>query len=92
VVCQERDPLSLSVYPNPIATQLTVTFSRAATSKLLLNIVDMNGKTVLVNRYESPFNKGGQSLELDVSALKPGQYVLFLTTNYGREAVQIVKL
>lgn len=64
------------VYPNPASDELTVSLNQDY-GKAALSIVDVAGRQVYVNSLSS------SSMNLDVSELKTGQYILFLEFENG---------
>jgi hypothetical protein len=63
----EKDPVSFSIYPNPVSSQLTI--NTEGLEKFDVRIVDVLGKTV----YDESAYK---SKKVDVSDLKNGVYIL----------------
>lgn len=63
----EKEPVSLSVFPNPVASQLVI--NTEGLEKFDIRIVDVLGKTV----YDESAYK---SKKIDVSELKNGVYIL----------------
>ena len=71
----------ISVYPNPAKDQLTV----ALTDLTEVQIYDMTGKK-LVEQTENP----GDAIELDVSKLSGGTYILSATRRDGKVWTELV--
>ena len=63
-------------YPNPVKEQLTFSVDNMKNSPVIIHIIDMTGKIVIQARTDSPENT-----KLNVSGLKPGQYILELKTS-----------
>ena len=77
----------MSVYPNPATDNLFLKFSLQNESKIVVKMLDMAGKTVLVDAFEGVT---GENLHtLNVSNVKSGLYVLQIETGKGR-AIQKV--
>lgn len=79
---------SLQLFPNPASAELTLQFKQEHPGSVGLAIKDIAGRTV---RREAPryYNEGEKKLELDVSSLVPGMY---LVTLYGETFRQSQKL
>lgn len=73
------------VYPNPVATRLTVELRGAAAHTLTLR--DLRGATLRVLRVAD----GVPSAELDLARLAPGVYLLTVANAEGQEVHRIVK-
>lgn len=67
----------LSAYPNPITDCLTVSYNLPVDSFVSLKILDITGSaiTTLINENSSA---GEHACQADVSALKPGAYLVML--------------
>lgn len=77
----------MSIYPNPATDNLFLKFSMQNESKVVVKMLDMAGKTVLVDAFEGVI---GENLHtLNVSNVKSGLYVLQIETGNGR-AIQKV--
>jgi hypothetical protein len=74
-VAPAKGNASLSVYPNPLNQQATVTFSLDGKSKVSLDLIDMLGKKVQ-GVADAEFGAGDHRVNLDASSLAPGVYFL----------------
>ncbi|NOQ74971.1 MAG: T9SS type A sorting domain-containing protein [Crocinitomix sp.] len=92
VVCHSTEIFELKTVPNPSHNELTVGFSIITASTVEISLVDLQGKVVKSTFYPENFIRGRHELVIDMTDLLAGQYILFLTTTYGREASQIIKL
>ena len=75
-------PFSLStLYPNPVSTVLNLDLKSDEAMSLKLEIFDLQGRVV----YSSDQNllEGENQLELDLSSLKAGQYLLNISDANG---------
>lgn len=72
----------LSVYPNPVSDMLFVKYSLKEAGKVTFRMMDMTGKQVLVDVFEALV--GDNSQTINVSGLKPGLYLMEMTTSTGR--------
>lgn len=67
------------IYPNPVKYESVISFTIPTTSDVRINITDILGKTVAEHFYPT-LNAGTHELPVDVSGLKPGTYLITLTT------------
>jgi hypothetical protein len=70
---------ALNVFPNPANDWLQLTFTNATENETVIELVDLSGKTVLLQEKET-LPSGLVSKELNVSELKPGFYLLRITS------------
>ena len=77
----------LNVYPNPAATNVTVTFN-AITNNTYISLLDLTGRTVL----NQPINtaEGLSQKNLDVSNLKQGVYFLRITSGTNTSTQKLI--
>jgi hypothetical protein len=66
---------ALTVYPNPVNQQATVSFSLDRSGKVSIELFDIPGKRVLEVAH-SEFGAGDHHVALDASSLAPGVYFL----------------
>lgn len=74
------------LYPNPLSNELTVK-SQSYVSKLSLKIIDINGRMVLTEKYNSVSN----DIKLDLTNLASGTYLIELETNKIKIIKKIIK-
>jgi hypothetical protein len=76
------------IYPNPVNDILNISFNQKQfASNVQLNIIDMNGRTVITNKATN--NNGVHSI--DVSILKPGLYILKISDGTNEGKLKFVK-
>lgn len=78
----------LAVYPTPANETIQVVLDNATLNTASLRITDLNGRLVAEKTYE--VNKGMQELQLPVSQLNEGVYLLSLESNGYRAVSRIV--
>jgi hypothetical protein len=76
----------VTLYPNPVQTTLTIVLAEAAQIKAT-SIRDATGRVYLINGHKLI----DQQLQVDVSALKPGLYLLHLQTQQEGQVLKFVK-
>ncbi|WP_179317333.1 T9SS type A sorting domain-containing protein [Winogradskyella undariae] len=64
---------SIKIYPNPATDKLNIAF-QSGNGDYNVTVTDMLGRTVINNNYEGLF--GSQNIELPVSELKAGHYIM----------------
>jgi hypothetical protein len=92
VVCHSNEIAEIGIVPNPTENEITVSFSLVSQSPVELSLVDLHGKVVMSTYYPEILLRGRHQINMELSQLLAGHYILFLTTSYGREASQIIKL
>ncbi len=72
---QTEETKIISVYPNPAISKVFINFSLAVTEKVDLNIISISGIVIAnsINRY---FEEGSHELEIDISNIPPGVYLI----------------
>lgn len=81
----------VQVFPNPVAdNQLQLAYPAAATGDLVLRLYDELGRYHRGQR--TSVQAGLNLLTLDVTGLRPGFYILRLTTDQGSRSVRVVRL
>ena len=91
VARENRDQASLSwqVYPNPIRDQATVSFQLHRAGRVTLEMVDLQGKTVLQMLSGKSFPAGKHDLNLAAAEYPAGYYLLKLNWE-GQQQVKKV--
>ncbi|MEO1414560.1 MAG: T9SS type A sorting domain-containing protein [Bacteroidota bacterium] len=81
----------LSIQPNPITENTTLTYEIPDRVEVSLGIYDIQGKELiqLIDKYRQ--SKGMYELSFDGSRLSPGYYLVKLTTPYGQKVQKILK-
>ena len=80
--------LRLATYPNPAHDQLTIAYAQAGSGDLTFCIHDLQGKIICTEMVQNPGSEG--FLQLDVSGLTPGIYLISVTNNTGKTISKIV--
>jgi len=74
-------PLTLHIFPNPAASGLNISFDQHTPGPVTITITDMNG--VRVFKQTKNLVTGRASINVDVSRLSSGSYILSLTSASG---------
>ncbi|NRD23198.1 Omp28-related outer membrane protein [Winogradskyella litoriviva] len=78
---------SIKLYPNPATDKLNIAF-QAGNGDYNISITDMLGRTVINNNYEGLF--GTQNIELPVSQLNPGHYIMKINDGISSYSAKFV--
>lgn len=81
----EIDAISISVFPNPATTKITISTTSAGSGNILVSLFDINGKMALQDRFAR-----NNENTLDVSELPKGVYFLKAETQEGIANKKIV--
>ncbi|HEU4717927.1 MAG TPA: T9SS type A sorting domain-containing protein, partial [Bacteroidia bacterium] len=73
-----------SVYPNPSSGSLSITLDFGTAQNANVTITDLSGRTVM-NVCDGKTFEGKSRMDIDVSALAAGNYLLVLRTENGKE-------
>lgn len=76
-----------SIYPNPVANNLTIELNNNESELLQIEIVDMLGRKQISNSYKA--NIGGNKTSVNVSDLAQGTYILKITDSHQLQATQM---
>jgi len=74
--------LGISVYPNPVLDHIFIESQNEQIEHILL--LDLAGKVVVRNNIQT------NSYRLDLGFIKPGIYILRVTSDYGEKSVKII--
>ena len=78
----DLDLASLKYYPNPVDSELTVSYKEAIK---LIEVYDILGKQIKTQKFDS------NDVRIDVSTLSAGTYMVKVHTNAGSQFIKIVK-
>ncbi|HET9137711.1 MAG TPA: T9SS type A sorting domain-containing protein, partial [Candidatus Kapabacteria bacterium] len=81
-------PFSVSIFPNPLASECIVRYDLGADSHVSLTVTNILGNEVhrLLDEFQS---QGSHDVDLDLSVLSPGQYFVVTTINGTTHASHI---
>ncbi|MFK8102180.1 MAG: choice-of-anchor J domain-containing protein [Saprospiraceae bacterium] len=78
----------MNVYPNPTRANLNVAFFQKEAAQVELSVMNIMGKVVLTQRFNA--NDGLNQMELAVSDLPAGTYMLLVADNNVKQTQQFV--
>jgi hypothetical protein len=76
-----------SVFPNPVKNVLFVTTNSSTTERVPIEIYDLNGRLLFSKTYKNSDNR----LQIDMSGLKNGIFILKITTTEKTYNFKIIK-
>ena len=88
-IISENKLANVSIHPNPASDNLMVNFGSVLVSGLHINMFDMAGKLVRVQTIGAV--APDENIQLDVSSLSTGMYMLQLITSESTQSVKFVK-
>ncbi len=77
---------SVSIYPNPAEDFVTLNWNKSNLSEVQVSLQDINGKVVLVPNLETSTTE----LELDVSQLERGVYLIEIQHSKGTQTQKLI--
>ncbi len=80
----------INVYPNPAQDMTNVSIELNNSSPVQISIMNMNGQVVSVKKWNS-LSKGHQVLQVPVSNLSTGFYIISVKTNKGVSLSKLIK-
>ena len=69
----------INIYPNPTNSKLNVTFNAKNASEIKISFTDISGRVIMQNNYS--VNQGNNNINLDLSGVSQGIYLLNITEN-----------
>lgn len=82
--------LDIEVFPNPSETFTRVGFKLVSPEKITLSLMDLNGKVHVV-RDLGRLNAGKHTVEIPLTNLPSGNYILSLDSEHGRQTQRLLK-
>jgi hypothetical protein len=79
--------IDVSVYPNPVNSEVSIDFNSTLESNCLITLVDLTGKLVLQTEMKSVV--GDNHKVLDLSSIAKGAYLLILNTQEERSVTRL---
>ncbi|MCG8573428.1 MAG: CotH kinase family protein [Flavobacteriales bacterium] len=88
---EKEDDFNLALHPNPVFTDVTITFDISESGPLDLEVYNLQGQRLMAYHYDY-LAMGGYQLNYDFSELVEGSYLVVLNGSQGREGSKFVKL
>lgn len=83
---ESTNPFMLSIYPNPVDSKVIVTVMDGEKEVAEVSLFDMTGKKMITKKIET-----GSPVEIDVSFLPSGNYILYCRSGKNEESQKIIK-
>lgn len=89
----ETNEIGVVAYPNPVESEITLTFTLEQDSEVSFRLFDMIGNEVMRYHPSGSFSKGSHSFtfSLDARRIRPGLYMLQLSSSDGDKTIKVVK-
>lgn len=79
----------VSIYPNPVSTQATVSFDVEGTSSVSYQVFDLTGRLVMKQDL-GRMTEGSHEIQVNTSELSTGSYILRLTQGVRNSSVKFL--
>jgi hypothetical protein len=83
------ETIKLQAMPNPTSAALQLSFELKKSSNVAISIMNLLGQTTSYNTYD--LSNGAQQVNLDLSTLKNGIYIIQLQTPEGVAQLKVMK-
>jgi len=81
---------SLSIFPNPSASQLNISFELSDAGPVQIDLLDINGRKI-AKIYHGKFKRGTHSITMEVDDLVNGIYLVRLQSDKSTSFVRLIK-
>lgn len=88
IVLNVQNNIVGTALPNPVNTNLNVSFNTALNGTVIINVKDIQGKTVMSTTQEV---KNEKNIDLNVAELNNGIYLLHISNNGINQVIKIQK-
>ena len=79
--------MDVQVYPNPVRNILNVDFHNITAQRVRIELMSLNGQTILIREVNNPFNLS----RINLNGAAPGTYLLEVSINGKSKTFKIVK-
>lgn len=76
---------NINIYPNPANYKIIISHNRDLPEEAVLSIYEINGKLLMLNKFENQ-----KLIEIDVSTISKGIYLVKIQTKEGMEVKKLV--
>ncbi|MEQ8324182.1 MAG: T9SS type A sorting domain-containing protein [Vicingaceae bacterium] len=90
-IATARSHFELSIYPNPVSDRLNIALDLNEDQNLVVEVFDLNGKVVATLK-NGQVNRGTQKMEMDVTGLRNGTYLVSARSTEERKVAKMVVL
>lgn len=85
----QKGDISMSVFPNPSASKMYISHTGLFGENLLITLFDFSGK--VLQRMEKQILVSGDPLEMDMSELKPGSYLIKISYGSDYKTFRVIR-
>tara|TARA_B100000524_G_scaffold132139_1_gene65657 strand:+ start:57901 stop:60795 length:2895 start_codon:yes stop_codon:yes gene_type:complete len=87
----EEPEIDMTIYPNPVQNEFSISFDMIQTGDVAINVYSLSGAKL--KTYDFPnVVLGHQNLNIDVSSLQRGTFIVQLVTDHQKHVKKIMKL
>ena len=83
--------LDMDIYPNPVQNEFTVAFDMVNTGDVVVSVYSLSGAKLKGFEFSNVVS-GAQKLNIDVSDLRRGTFIVQLVSDYQKHVKKIMKL
>ena len=83
------DNINVSMYPNPVSSQATLSFDLKESCNVSYQVFDMTGRMVM-NQNMGRMSEGAQQISIDAECLSAGSYILRLNQGAKNNSVKFM--
>lgn len=80
---------AISVYPNPATNLATINYNTSISGKAAIRIYSLTG--TLVKSFESNVQNGSNSIQLDLTGIATGGYIVYLSNGEKHASAKLIK-
>lgn len=88
--CQQSMYKDFRITPNPVKALARINFTSDINSKGRIELIDINGKKIKTLVSPIKIEKGMNSYQIDLCDIKPGIYMLLVTTHEGFQVQKVI--
>lgn len=88
---ENQKDFNLRLYPNPVQQISTLEFFLEKDESIDISIYNVLGQQVKFFNSKNPIINGKHKMELDLTNLPPGNYILELTSESMKESIKMIK-
>ncbi|MEJ6505820.1 MAG: T9SS type A sorting domain-containing protein, partial [Crocinitomicaceae bacterium] len=83
--------LDMDIYPNPVQNEFTIAFDMVKTGDVVVSVYSLSGAKLKGFEFSNVVS-GAQKLNIDVSDLRRGTFIVQLVSDYQKDVKKIMKL
>jgi hypothetical protein len=87
----DEPELDMTIFPNPVQNQFSISFDMIHTGDVAVNVYSLSGAKLKTYDFSNVVS-GLQNLDIDVSSLNRGTFIVQLVTEHQKHVKKIMKL